>query len=229
MKDQSKETVTAGIVEKGLSRRSFLNYAGLAGAGILIASCNKDDDTEPVSTGGTVDFGSGDKGLLNYAFALEQLEAAFYTKVCTSFPVDMSEEQQRAFTEIRDHEIAHRELLRNTLKADAIGILSFNFDSINFADKQTVLSTAAQFEDIGISAYLGIITSFTSPDYMLAIMKIASVEGRHASYVKGQIDSNSFSNGIDSNSLDVAVSPDDTLAKTAKYFRSTFSTRHLPK
>ncbi len=34
-----------------------------------------------VQCAGTVDLGSGDTGILNYAFTLEQLEAAFYTQV----------------------------------------------------------------------------------------------------------------------------------------------------
>jgi hypothetical protein len=33
-----------------------------------------------------VDLGAGDTGVLNYAYALEQLEAAFYTEVWSNIP-----------------------------------------------------------------------------------------------------------------------------------------------
>lgn len=61
-----------------VARRSFLRYsgAGLAVGGLLLAGCSKDSDTNPAA--GLLDVGSGDTGVLNYAYALEQLEAAFY-------------------------------------------------------------------------------------------------------------------------------------------------------
>jgi len=48
-------------------------YAGAtAGAtALVLAGCSKSD-----SSPGTTDVGSGDFGVLNYAYALEQLEAA---------------------------------------------------------------------------------------------------------------------------------------------------------
>ena len=64
-----------------MARRSFLRYAGLGAAsvGLLAASaCHKDHKT---TINGGVDIGSGDLGLLNFAYALEQLEAAFYIQV----------------------------------------------------------------------------------------------------------------------------------------------------
>ena len=56
-------------------RRNMLNYIGVYTAGIGVA-CKKD-----TTTNNGVDLGSGDVGILNYAYALEQLEAAFYIQV----------------------------------------------------------------------------------------------------------------------------------------------------
>ena len=42
--------------------------------------CNDEDDMAPPMSG-KVSLGSGDTGILNYAYALEQLEAAFYAEV----------------------------------------------------------------------------------------------------------------------------------------------------
>lgn len=72
------------------SRRSFLKLSGLTlvTAGLVLAGCSdndNDDNTEDTSLpgirNGVFDLGSGDFGVLTYAYALEQLEADFYTKV----------------------------------------------------------------------------------------------------------------------------------------------------
>ena len=68
-----------------LSRRRFFGYASAA-AGLMVAAsaCNKEQTPNLSNTSEGVDLGSGDFGILNYAYALEQLEAAFYTKVIMS-------------------------------------------------------------------------------------------------------------------------------------------------
>jgi hypothetical protein len=121
MKEELKET-SATHTERDLSRRRFLGYASIAGAGLLVASCSKDDDDDPaVANTGDVDLGSGDTGLLNYIYSLAQLHAAFYTKMCTPMLItQITAEELKSFPEIRDHKIAHRELLRNILKGKAI-------------------------------------------------------------------------------------------------------------
>ena len=65
-----------------LGRRLFLRYAGFtaASASLLVTACSKDTVVDAV-TAQSVDLGTGDVGILNYAYALEQLEAAFYTQV----------------------------------------------------------------------------------------------------------------------------------------------------
>ncbi|HMK04856.1 MAG TPA: hypothetical protein VK489_11720, partial [Ferruginibacter sp.] len=68
---------TSPMSEFGLKRRNLLKYMGLSAAVIAIgSSCDKDDN--PIMPNGGVNLGSGDVGILNYAYALEQLEAAFY-------------------------------------------------------------------------------------------------------------------------------------------------------
>src|SRR6476646_5807119 len=69
---------------------------------------------------GPVNFGTGDVGVLNYAYALEQLEAAFYTTVVGAFYAGVTADEQQVLTEIRDHEVIHRDFLKTALGADAI-------------------------------------------------------------------------------------------------------------
>ncbi len=63
----------------------------------------------------TVDLGSGDVGILNYAYALEQLEAAFYTQVIATPYSGITDAERTLLTEIRDHEIIHRDFFKAAL------------------------------------------------------------------------------------------------------------------
>src|SRR3982750_3580715 len=74
------------------SRRGFLRLIGLGGALVLLpsiaVSCGNEAITvDSAGSGETViiDFSLGDAGILQYAFALEQLEADFYTRLVSGF------------------------------------------------------------------------------------------------------------------------------------------------
>src|SRR5665811_402563 len=101
----------------GNSRRNFLKVGGLAMAGssLLLYSCSNDDDfIKPEPPEGEVfDLGAGDVGILNYAYALEQLEAAFYTNVLDgSYWAGASAEEKLILEDLYDHEVIHREFFK---------------------------------------------------------------------------------------------------------------------
>ena len=64
-----------------LSRRHVLRWGG-ATAGIAVAGAVLPNFG--ITAALAADLGEGDIGVLNYAYALEQLEAAFYTMVIDS-------------------------------------------------------------------------------------------------------------------------------------------------
>ena len=112
---------------RNFSRRKFINYAGLSAAtALFLSSCKKEfrggipnapfaqDDPQNMPSN-TVNLGSGDIGILNYAYALEQLEAAFYIRVAASFYAGATSREKAYLEDIRDHEIAHREFFKNAL------------------------------------------------------------------------------------------------------------------
>ena len=84
-------------------------------------------------------------GILNYAYALEQLEAAFYTKVAQSFYSGITEKERTYLEDIRDHEVAHREFFKSALGDKAIRSLELDFSTINFSSRDSVLGTAKAF------------------------------------------------------------------------------------
>lgn len=195
----------------GMVRRRFLRYAGAGTAlmaGAIIASCSKDNSKQNIYND-HVDLGVGDIAVLNYAYAMAQLEAAFYTQVVASPYTNINASEKALLTDIRDHEVSHRELYKTLLAGLAIPKLAINLSSINFADRASVLNAAKSFEDLGVSAYNGVAYLIKDTNYLKLAGKIVSVEARHASLIRNLIATGSFADStvIDLNGLDNVLSP----------------------
>jgi hypothetical protein len=218
-----------GIAMPNVHRRTFLKYAGMGtailSAGAALSSCSKDN-----IDGTGVSLGSGDTSVLNYAYALEQLEAAFYTQVIATPYADMSTAEGDILTDIRNHEIAHREFFKAALGANAIASLEVNFTSIDFTSRAKVLATAMAFEDLGVSAYNGAGQYITLPDYLGFAGKIVSVEARHAAVIRDLITAGSFadSTAVDTQGLDKARSPLDVFTIAGTYIKTLINLNTLP-
>lgn len=186
-----------------IKRRSFFMYAGAtAGAtALVLAGCSKDEDTTPVNNG--ISLGSGDVGVLNYAYALEQLEAAFYAQVKSLTPVGgagLSQLEKDYFNEVAAHEAIHRDFFKAAINRDAPGKilqnLTPNFTNIDFTKrvkaasdtKLGVLDAAKAFEDLGVAAYNGAGKLIKTAAYLVIAGQIVSVEARHAAYVRDLLD-----------------------------------------
>lgn len=165
-------------------RRSFIRQAAVFGAGALALGVGLDLKAAFAARGasfdGPVDLGSGDIGVLNYAYALEQLEAAYYTLVMARPYAGMTGRERSYLNDIRAHEVAHREFFRRALGSNAIPSLAVDFSSVDFSSRASVLTTAVTFEDLGVSAYNGAARYLHNPAYLAAAGRIVSVEGRHA-------------------------------------------------
>lgn len=226
---ESKEERSGFIegVSKPFSRRKFLGIVGAGSALVVVgASCQKD----PIQNDRGINLGSGDIGILNYAYALEQLEAAFYMQVIATPFSQMSAMETTYLTDIRDHEIAHREFFKAALGAKAIPGLEVDFSSIDFTSRTSVLGTAQAFEDLGVSAYNGAGKLLDSADYLTLAGKIVSVEARHAAWIRDTIAPGSFADAtvVDMNGLDVSRMPDDVLTIAGAYLKSELDASNLP-
>ncbi len=217
----------AGV--SNFSRRKFLRFAGGASGLVMLGTaCSKDDLTS--ITGAGVDLGSGDVGILNYAYALEQLEAAFYIQVITTMYTGISAEEKSLLTDIRDHEIAHREFFKAALGGSAIKPLEVDFSKIDFTSRDSVLGTAKAFEDLGVSAYNGAGPLIASKDYLAIAGKIVSVEARHAALIRDRISNGSFvgSDVIDANGLEMSKTPSQVLAVAGAFLKTKINASNLP-
>jgi len=74
------------------------------------------------------------------------------------------------------------ELLRNALGSVAVKKPAINLDALGygFANSHDFLKLGRQFEDVGISAYLGAAPAITNRAYLLTAGEILSTEGQHS-------------------------------------------------
>jgi hypothetical protein len=180
------------------TRRGFLRAMGVGGSVVLLpsvfAACNSDNVAGTNNNNQTYSLNlSDDFGILNYAYALEQLEAAFYTAAISSSAfTSMSAAEQEVISDLQKHEVIHREFFKKALGTKAIPSISFNATTVGnlMKDRATLLSTAQLLEDTGVSAYNGAGKYLASKDYLLVAGKIVSVEARHAAAIRDIRDGN---------------------------------------
>lgn len=224
------------FINKPIGRDGFLKYTGaaLATTGLFLAGCKKEKTPviEPLPAEDGVNLGSGDIGILNYAYALEQLEAAFYTQVMAQQYANMTATEAAILNDLKMHEIAHRDFFKAALGSKAIGNLEVNFSSIDFTSKASVLGTAKAFEDLGVAAYNGAGKLIVDANYLLLAGKIVSVEARHAAAIRDLLNpgTSSFAGDdiINNNGLDDAKTPSQVLAIAGAYVKTKINASNLP-
>jgi hypothetical protein len=204
-----------------MARRSFLRYAGASAAAVAVmgaaSSCKKDRVT--VNSG--TDIGSGDIGILNFAYALEQLEAAFYLQVVATPYSGINSLETAYLTDIRDHEVLHRDFFKAAIGSKAIMALTPDFSKINFSDRTSVLAAAKLFEDTGVQAYDGAGYLIKDPGYLTIAGKIVSVEARHAALISNLITPGSFaSDQVDANGLNKSASIKEILTAANGFLKT---------
>lgn len=225
-------------------RRDFLKWTGAGAlAAVGLAACSDETDlrtiTEvetdtvtvnpPVPTfpAVTLNF-TNDFGVLNYAYALEQLEAAFYTAVVGSstFGTTFSATEQRVLTDLRDHEIIHREFFKAALAGNAIPALTFNLSAVNLSSRLSVLNAARDFEDLGVAAYNGAGRYLASADFLTLAGKIVSVEARHAAAIRDILAPRTGS--FAPQAFDPALTPAQVLGVAAPFVRNQITLTNVP-
>lgn len=134
---------------------------------------------------------------LNFALALEYLEAEFYTVgVANAAAVGIpSGAPMTALTKIRDDENAHVLFLKSVLGSAAGAKPNIDLTGGGgsmagpflpaLSDYQTYLAAAQTFEDTGVRAYKGQAGNLVGDNVALtAALNIHSVEARHASHIR---------------------------------------------
>ncbi len=191
MNDNRITLSKVGDLHEPATRREFFRIAALGGVAVLLptmfAGCDDDGNVvppPPPPDGEVVLDLRTDTGVLNFAYALEQLEAAFYTMVVGSFAPGLSQAERAVLSDIRNHEVIHRDYLAAILGDARIPNLDVDFSSVDFADRASVLETSISLEDTGVAAYNGAGKLLQDVNNLLVAGKIVSVEARHAAAVR---------------------------------------------
>ncbi|SNC63656.1 Ferritin-like domain-containing protein [Hymenobacter gelipurpurascens] len=233
-----------------LKRRSFLRFtgAGVVLTGLMLAGCDDNQLDKELSEAASsdskednnrvVNVGSGDFGILNFAYALEQLEAAFYAQVLKGgYYASASEAERLVFKDIEAHERIHRDFFKAGIAANGgtpIEDLEPDFSSINFGSRSSVLSAAKAFEDLGVAAYNGAGPLISNPVYLGLAGKVVSVEARHAALIRDLIQYGTFVTAevVDqSTGLEKSLRPAQVAAMANKYLKpgSKINVSKLPR
>jgi rubrerythrin len=195
------EEGTSDAQQRLSSRRTFLSgSAKLLGGGALALGLGaapalaKGDDDEDKGTNG----GVSDVDILNYALVLERLEYAFYRQnlqrfsereiegasIFEGFGNKVRSRIYENFVRIRNHEKTHVQTLIKVIKSlggKPVGDSEYDFGVKSVAD---FVATARVLEDTGVMAYDGAIAYIDRPGLQTAGATIATVEARHASYLR---------------------------------------------
>ena len=187
------------------SRRSFLSgSAKLLGGGVLalglgaapaFAKGNEDHDDKKHGKNGN---GVSDVDILNYALVLERLEYEFYRRYLDRYSENQIEgaaifdgfgnkvrsKIYENLVRIRNHEQTHVKTLVAVIKSlggEPVGDSEYDF-GVNSVKE--FVATAQALEDTGVMAYDGAIAYIDKAGLQTASATIATVEARHASYLR---------------------------------------------
>ncbi len=190
----------SGMLASSRTRRDMLKIMAAGGLAVflptMLAGCSDDSTmTGPPEPGTgdplTIDFSKGDVAILQFAYALEQLEADFYIRVVNSFgSAGFSANEQSILTDLRNHEVLHRELFKAALGTANGFTITPTYPGVDFANRTSVLQAARAFEDLGVAAYNGAAQYISDPGTLLLAGKIVSVEARHASAIRDLLEPN---------------------------------------
>jgi rubrerythrin len=152
------------------SRRAFL---GLTAAGVALALGR--------APGADAALPKGDVDILNYALALEYLQASFYTEAERGGA--LTGKTAKAARVVGAVERAHVTAFRKLLGSRAIKRPLFDFQGTT-EQQQPFLKTAVAFEDLAVAAYKGQAPRIQSKSVLAAAVGIHSVEARHAAWMR---------------------------------------------
>jgi hypothetical protein len=156
------------------TRSGFLNTAARTGAAVLVGLAIRPAVAAASSN-------PNDVAILNFALALEYLQASFYTEAERIGALHGPLAHQANVVGV--HERDHVKAFKSVLGSAAIKQPSFNFHGVT-ENPNAFRSTAVAFEDLATAAYKEQAPKIESRTYLAAALAIHSVEARHAAWIR---------------------------------------------
>jgi rubrerythrin len=168
----------------GIGRSDFLKRGALAGGGLIAGGAFFSYlGPAEAAISRTRRSKANDVKILNYALTLEFLEAAFYKQAVANKAYGASADLKRFAEVVAKHEKSHVDFLKTALGSAAIKSPKFDF-GMAVTDQATFAATAEVLEDTGVSAYLGQVSNIAQRGVLAAAGTIATVEARHAAWIR---------------------------------------------
>jgi Ferritin-like domain len=166
------------LVVDGLARADFLKFIALAAGAVAAGRVLTAGKPNVASAAGRSP--SQDRDILNFLLQLEYVQAALYKEADAKG--DLSGDLARYATVAAGHELAHVNSLRRLLGSQAAQEPNFSFGDAT-SDPARFAAVAIRLEELTVGAYVGQGANLTR-GAVLHIARIASVEGRHAAWVR---------------------------------------------
>lgn len=182
--------------------------------------------------------GTGDVKVVNYALALEDLEADLYAqalmrltrggknKLGTAIPglgAHKNADDVQYVEEFGVVEAQHRDLLRKTLGSAAITQFKYNF-GMESLSRRGVVELLYTAENLGVGAYLGAITFFATKTYLQIAGAILGTEARHTAVIAQVLNSDFAGENKQvaplfnvNHGIDAPVTPNNVLAMVSPF------------
>jgi rubrerythrin len=162
------------------SRGRFLVLTAFVGAA-MAGGIRADSAT---AAGTAVPSAAQDRQILNFALLLEDLKSGFYGEALARGTL---RGETRQFAEVAGaHERAHAKLLRQSLGSHARPRATFRFGALT-RNPGRFVAAATELEELAVGAYNGQAANLTK-NALAAALKIVSVEGRHAAWIRAIAD-----------------------------------------
>jgi len=168
----------------GFGRSDFLKRSALAGGGLIAGGAFFSYlGPAEAAISKTRKSKANDVKILNYALTLEFLEAAFYKQAVANKAYGTNAALKNFAEIVAKHEANHVTFLKRALGSAAIRSPRFDFGD-TVTDTAKFAATAQVLEDTGVSAYLGQVTNVFQAGILGAAGTIATVEARHAAWIR---------------------------------------------
>jgi hypothetical protein len=159
-----------------LSRRRFLGATAIA-AGVAAWPAAADAATDPRLV--------LDIAVLNYLLKFEYIQAALYQNANARFTdrdlAPFGATTRQTLVDFQAQEESHVATLRDLItRMGATPLQDCGDRFTRFRDVPAFLSVALALENIGVSAYLGILPLIRTPQVQTGVAAMSSVESRHA-------------------------------------------------
>jgi hypothetical protein len=164
--------------EQRVGRESFLR--GVAGGGLALAGGIWIEEVLRAAPAAAAPSKAQDRDIFNFALLLEFLKASFYAEALARG--GLSGDLKRFAEVVGSHEGEHVRYLKSVLGRHARSEPRFHFGKAT-RDAKRFQSTAVAVEDLAVAAYNAQAANLTKPALGAAI-KIVSVEGRHAAWIR---------------------------------------------